>query len=125
MALSQVPYREPRDGTSVNTRAMLFLTTALLLVAVGVILGQSLPRYLWSTDGLSDTQEDIDFYQKNPNVSPRLYIEPEQRDSSAIWADWLERTAERRLQETERRLLEMEDCLSRTDRQYVRGLGCR
>ena len=38
-----------------NTRAMLFLTTALLLVAVGVILGQSLPRYLWSTDG-SDAQ---------------------------------------------------------------------
>ena len=93
-----------------STRALLFLTTALLLVAMGVILGQSLPRYLSSTDGLSDTQEDIDFYQKNPNVSPRLYIEPEQRDSSAIWADWEERTAERRLQEIDRRLFELEDC---------------
>ena len=39
-----------------STRALLFLTTALLLVAVGVILGQSLPRYLWSTDAQASEQ---------------------------------------------------------------------
>lgn len=95
-----------------NTKAPLLVTAALLLVAVGVILGQSLPRYLWSTDGLSDTQEAIDLYEKNPNISPRFYIEPEQRANSAIWADWEARRAEQRLQETERRLYELENCLA-------------
>ena len=108
-----------------RTRVMLFLTTGLLLVAMGVILGQSLPRYLWSTDGLSDTQEHVDLYEKRPNLSPRLYIEPEQRDSSAIWADWEERMEERRLQETQRRLSELENCLDQViadpNRQYYRG----
>ena len=95
-----------------NTRALLFLTTALLLMAVGVILGQSMPRYLWAANGLSDTQEAIEMYEKNPYLFPGFYIQPEERANSAIWADWEERSAERRLQETEARLIELESCLA-------------
>ena len=35
--------------SKLNTKEMLFLTTALLVVAIGVILRQSLPRHLGST----------------------------------------------------------------------------